>query len=546
VQLIAVRLNCGPYDEFLSLYGAERVLRGGLPYRDFWTMYGPAQFYIIAAFFKLFGVNALAGRVYDALIRAGIACACFVLVAMLAPRRWALVAFGAVLVWLTCIHVPAYNFPAYAALLGSLISAIFFARFLRNNDDTRMLFLSGLAVSVTATIRHDSGFYLCLAQLLMLAWVTVLKPSAIGVRIQALRDFGRLAVRYFAGVVLIAGPLYLWLLLRVGFHPLFYDLIYVPAVIYPKVRRLPFLSAEALSLLRHPLSWQGRLGLEAIVVVFPILAILSVFLCLLVTRRSNSRIFNATWRRQTFAMLLLLGILFFVKGLIRVSPIQMMQSIVVAVILITVLFGHRNRLGRLPRLSLYACAFFLALCSYPLAFHLLPYARHNLASLLHPQAQGSLFHDCHRPADLDRARCLELEPEVTAAVEDIERRTSPQDKIYVGSGHHDRLMLNDVRLYFLSGRSSITPWYDLHPGVQTTLSIQNEIIDAMRRNPPKVIVLNTAWDNPVEPNQGSVSSGVTALDNYIHSHYTQQKTYGSIAILTPRAPQQAALITVRR
>ena len=57
VQVIGFKRNCGPYDEFLSLYGADRVLHGEIPYRDFWTMYGPAQFYVLAGFFKIFGIE---------------------------------------------------------------------------------------------------------------------------------------------------------------------------------------------------------------------------------------------------------------------------------------------------------------------------------------------------------------------------------------------------------------------------------------------------------------------------------------------------------
>jgi hypothetical protein len=36
--------SVGPYDEGLVLFGADRVLRGDVPYRDFWTLYGPASF----------------------------------------------------------------------------------------------------------------------------------------------------------------------------------------------------------------------------------------------------------------------------------------------------------------------------------------------------------------------------------------------------------------------------------------------------------------------------------------------------------------------
>jgi hypothetical protein len=533
LQLIAIRRTSGPYDEFLSLYGADSVLHGGVPYRDFWTMYGPAQFYAIAGLFKVFGVNAMMGRLYDALIRAGLACVSYSLVGALATRRWALVAYGVVIVWLTCIHYPAYNFPAYAALLFSLLSCLLFARFLRDTSDSRALLYSGLLVSVTTTIRHDSGFYLCASQLVMLAWITFSNRPAAEPHAAAVATFRRLALLYLAGVFVITLPVYLTLLIKAGFHNLFYDLIYVPGVIYPKVRNLPFIDPDAIRLLHHFSGWEGRLALESFIVLFPIFAISSSLLCLVTTRRSRTRVFDTVWQRRTFALLFVLDALFFLKGLIRVSPVQMMQSIVVAVIVLAILLGHLSRFGTLSRVALYGSALYLVVCSYPLAFHLFPYTRNNLVDLFHPQAPNSIYRTCNPPPHLSRARCLILEPDEVAAIEDIQRRTAPDDKIYVGAGRHDRLFWNDVRLYFLSGRSSITPWYDLHPGVQTTLPIQNEIIDAMRRTPAKVVVLNSTWDNTVEPNQSRSSSGVTALDDYIRTHYTAQATYGAITILAP-------------
>jgi len=45
------------YDEGIRVHGAERVMLGDVPYRDFYTLYGPAAFYWPAALFKLFGTH---------------------------------------------------------------------------------------------------------------------------------------------------------------------------------------------------------------------------------------------------------------------------------------------------------------------------------------------------------------------------------------------------------------------------------------------------------------------------------------------------------
>lgn len=537
VQVVGFKSACGPYDEFLSLYGADAVLHGQMPYRDFWTMYGPAQFYLLAGFFKIFGVSTLAGRIYDALIRAAIACACFALARLLTDRRWALASFAAVILWLTGIYYPAYNFPVYPAMLASLLSCLFFVAYLRQPSDRKSLFLAGIFVSLTTIFRHDSGFYICLAELIMLAWTSRIRQPGESIS-HALGAFGKRVGIYLAGVVLIAGPVYLIIVLRAGFQNVFYDLFYVPAVVYPRVRRLPFITPALLQQLRHPLSWDGRIAVESLIVLLPIFTIVSTALALATSRRS--RIFPEIWQRQTFVLLFLLASFFFLKGLIRVGPVQLLQSILVCLPVLAILFGNLHQLNRTVRTCLYTTALFLGICTAATLSHVLTFARANLRDALHPASANSFYRRCHVPAALSRARCMQVEPDEVAATLDIERRSAPGQPIYIGDGRHDRIFWNDVRLYFLSDRRSITRWYDLHPGVQTTLPIQEEMIDALRREDPPVIAINSTWDNTTEPNESRFSSGVTVLDDYIRSYYTPQESYGKITILTPKRGNREA------
>src|SRR6185295_8728394 len=63
------------YDEGIPLVGASRVLRLESPYRDFWTLYSPAQFDVLAAVFRLFGPSLAAARVWDAVVKLLLLCA---------------------------------------------------------------------------------------------------------------------------------------------------------------------------------------------------------------------------------------------------------------------------------------------------------------------------------------------------------------------------------------------------------------------------------------------------------------------------------------
>ena len=534
-QLIAARRTIGTFDECLSLYGADNILHGGRPYRDFLTPYGPAQFYLLALLFKIFGTSALVGRIYDACIRAGIACASFVLVTLLSHRKYAVLAFAAVILWLACIDDMAYNYSAYPAILLSLISCLFFSRYLNDSSRIWSLFVAGGLVGATACFRHDIGFYLFLTQIVILIW------NILSIRRSGILPTHRPALCYVAGVAAIALPVALLLLWSVPSSDIFFDLFYLPAKVYPPMRRLPFRTFAIPNLLRHPFSWSNRFELQETIVFFPILVCLMSAITLFLSRKPHSGLFNDTRQRQIFGLLTLLGTLFFIKGLVRVSAMQMIQCVVVGIILLAVLLSRLSRLDRVPAMLVGGVTAIFLASSASVILGFFVFALRNVHDLTDPARPTSFAKTCHPPAGMERARCLIVDPRAEAASEYIEQRTSPHDRIFVGGGRHDKILTNDMRLYFLTGRLATTKWQDFEPGVQTTLPIQNQIIASMQEYSPKVIVLNSAWDNLKEPNSSRFSSGVTTLDDYIHAHYTPEATFGTISVLTPNSSIQSSL-----
>ncbi|HEV2383037.1 MAG TPA: hypothetical protein VG206_24995 [Terriglobia bacterium] len=88
-------------DEGIILQGAERILRGQVPYRDFFSFYTPGSYYLTALLFKILGDSVLVAR--TALAFCG---GVFSVVTYLLARRvcrWATALLTAALVTLTCL-----------------------------------------------------------------------------------------------------------------------------------------------------------------------------------------------------------------------------------------------------------------------------------------------------------------------------------------------------------------------------------------------------------------------------------------------------------
>jgi hypothetical protein len=120
-----------------------------------------------------------------------------------------------------------------------------------------------------------------------------------------------------------------------------------------------------------------------------------------------------------------------------------------------------------------------------------------------------------------------LEP----AIKIVRANTKPDELIFVGNSRHDRIFINDVMFYFLCERHSATKYHELHPGLANTRKVQLEIIDELKRNNVKIIVLWNGAENVVEPNESSVSTGVNDLDDFIRLNYATIMYLGPYRIL---------------
>jgi 4-amino-4-deoxy-L-arabinose transferase-like glycosyltransferase len=121
-------------DEGIVLQGAERILHGELPYRDFFSFYTPGSFYFVAFLFRLFGDSFLVARMSIAITAA----LCSVITYLLARR------------------VCSRGIAVFVALLATMAGAAFRFLVLHNHYSTLLCCLSLYAAVRFLETQHSS------------------------------------------------------------------------------------------------------------------------------------------------------------------------------------------------------------------------------------------------------------------------------------------------------------------------------------------------------------------------------------------------------
>lgn len=163
-------------DEGIILQGAERILRGEVLYRDFFSYFTPGSYYLHALLFKIWGSSMLVARtalaVYGALFS--------VFTYLLARRvcsRWAALA-AAYLVTLTCAP---WRFMALHNWDSTLLAcaAVYCAVWLLQAPRVGWAFTCGSFASLTVLFEQSKGAGLILGFALGLALIVLFAQSAI-------------------------------------------------------------------------------------------------------------------------------------------------------------------------------------------------------------------------------------------------------------------------------------------------------------------------------------------------------------------------------
>jgi len=508
-----------PFDEAILLVGGERVLHGDVPFRDFYALYPPGQYYVVAGLLGAFGRSVLTLRIYCIVVRALIALLVFLVSRRLVSRRLAIAGWGASILWLSQYKI--YGYPVFPGLALALLGLVLLASYVeqaRSKAKVPALRLwgAGAAMGVAALFRHDLAAYAVIASLPWVAALVIPQPGAAAGTGAGQSPSTKTAPvwAYPAGMAVMFCVPVAWLLAVVPVRELVFELFSYPAKSYPLVRGLPYPRLLPYGLFGKVLS-DPRLFLANLdsLPYFAPLGFYALGLLWWMNRiRARGRAVLFESQSLTLLTLVIFGSLAFNLARVRCDPIHTVAMLVLSYPVAVSLLSEAWKSGRRWRVPAAAALGVVTLLTLPAPAAFLGAA---LASVAGGSAYPGGRH-C-RDAGADRENVASY----------LRSVVPPGGRIFVGCSRHDILFANEPILYFLSDRLPGTRYHLLDPGVATTLPVQRDIVEGLIANGVDYVVLSTAFAKVREPNLSAVSSGVTVLDEFLLSHYELDRRFGS-------------------
>ena len=498
--LATCNLDLNRYDEGGIAMGALRVLNGELPYRDFWTIYPPGQYYIVAFLYWLFGPGLLIGRIYMVLMHTVTTWAGYRIAYALAGNRAAMLSWGLLTVLLGPSDL--YLYPSTPAVAVALLCCWFLYQYFESSK-FRYLVYSAIAAGIVCILRIDFGVYLAVA--------------ATGGLFDRWRNKAIKPWILFVGVSgALVAPVFVWLLSVVGASTFYETFVEFPTKVYGQYRHLPYpflfptadeFAAYFSSGILSGTIIAGLIMVPRLLFYAPLLTI-AALATVVATVELKEREADERADRCLLVMLL-----FFLVGLTNTARVRVDYEHVEAPMCVVVTV-FPSLTSRWRRYKIASPAMILLVAS--VFFYGLPEKMRQLWTWTSETTTWSV---------LPRSKGIRIGSDESKAIEqavqsfaDIAPET---EAIFIGNSQHRTIQLNDVVAYFLLARPPATKYHDMHPGVATRGDIQHEIVSEIKKRRVRHILL---WGggHSSEPNRSSVE-GSSVLDKYIHTNFSKVK-----------------------
>jgi hypothetical protein len=494
------------FDEGFIATGAMLIRSGAWPLRDFYSVYGPAQYAASAGLYTLLGEDIWVSRLADVATFGITGALVFTFVRRVEsalPARLAALAFAA----MVAVARPSANYAALTALPILIVAALLFGDWI-DSRRLRALAAASLCVGVMATLRWDFGVYglLALSASTALAvrsgidrgaatramLVATLPAAGLGVAVYAF-VLGTHAWQWFDETPrFLAREFAVWR--NVDFVGPAFDVMN-DAVRHGQVR----------------LARDGALWLTFAIAPF-LLIPLSAWRCARFARRPGARVDG---KLGIVLLLSLCGLCFLIQMRVRPSLTQGLPAFACALML----FPWITARARWARSTLHSAslAALALLCWAGIG------AQRQLWST-------SAFEPAFERATAIRVPTDPASAEYAALIAYLRTTTAPTEAIFSGVADTSRLLFNDTMIYFLAARRPATRFMEMEPGLSNTAAGQREIVAELEREHVRTIVL---WrKTSSEPNRTAVSNGVTTLDDYVQRNFALTRRFADYAVMT--------------
>lgn len=478
------------YDEGVTLFGAKRFLSGEIPYRDFWTIYGPLKFPLLAGAFSLFGTSIEVARSFFL----GVSLIAYALIFILLARR-----AGAIFAGVSVLFLASFGLFSLTPFFLTALVLVF--SFVANNLGGKIApFLLGGLIGLLLLLRIDFGLLSGGAIFCAVSFLCSFQKS----RQYFFPLLGKIALAFFAVVIppfvllAAAGALPDFWAQAVSF-PLFGE--------YQVLRELPWISPDfsgVASEFSVDFLTLSR-DFERIFYLIPF-GVSAVFWIFLLGKKKKS--FPRTlFAENAIVAVFTFGAFLYASHRADAGHLLFLNAIALVFLLHTLSFFQKKTttLLFLP---------FVVLLSLAPASDLLS-ERTALKNAEYTQYSFFKMPFLKSPENDNLQKTLDFFAEIPA-----------EEKVFVGTSDTSRVFVNNIVLPFLLNQKPATKYHELHTGIVTTAPIQNEMIDEMRE-----VQWAVMWDEFLcEENKSCISTEVFLFDDFFQANFEPVASFGKYRI----------------
>lgn len=529
ILFLGMSLRPNFFDEGIVLTAAMRVVAGQVPHRDFYTLYGPAQFYLLSALFRVFGESILVERLLDLAVRALVVTSMFRIASFHCRKSVATCTSIVAVLWLFGLNE---GNPGTAviplSLLNLMSTELILPVFWRGVSRQRML-VAGAIAGIATMFRYDCGIALLAVHACTVIIAASLGNPSVPKRLGA---FASAFWPYLFGFVVVILPPAVYYFSVAPLYPFIHDFILYPLKYYHRGRNLPYPAIRMFSI-------------DELADYLPI-AIVGVSFLVVLTHRirggmkaeSRNEVDFSERKREGFLIAFgLLALVMYFKGFVRISPVQLYLCTIPSLLLVAVLFQRRLAFPFMLRIAVIGIVWFSILAAGFSCLYRVMMERNQHSSVLESLVlsarqttpKGKLAW-CKVDNALTRGFCFVPDNDRLQTIEFIDDHTRPDQPLFVGLRKHDKIYANDCITYFAAQRLPATRWSEFDPDLQNREDIQRQMIQELEASAPPYVVLDSEFESSHEPNDSSISSGVTLLDEYLRGRYRQVESFGPMSI----------------